>query len=111
MPLRLGPDLDILWSADTDQDIVDLLANDAGGYAAKSTTIPANCYAVIISTNGTATGVFASPNSTDIDSGILIGKTTYEPLLINVEVGTQIWFHNPAASAINVNVVRFYNKS
>lgn len=95
------------WNSSTDEVTVSLIANATG-----TTTIPAQCEYVIISTNAAHTAaVFISPDNSDIDSGLLFNDTGGDVRIgFFVKAGVVISFHNSSgATTIVVNVVRFYN--
>lgn len=95
------------WDSKTDEVVVALAADATG-----TTVIPAQCEYIIISTdNGHTSGVFISPDNTDIDSGIQFFNDAADSWVgLHVRSGVTISFHNPDGSnAIGINIVRFYN--
>jgi hypothetical protein len=101
-----------LWGTDTDEEVVELAAGTGAG-ASDFVLTPDNCVGLIVSDNGAHnSGFFMSTlGNDDMDSGILLGKTTYAPFHIMVSPGIRIYFHNNHVStALKVNVVRLYNK-
>lgn len=96
------------WDSNTDEVVVVVAASGKG-----TTTIPAYCTHVIISTNGDhAEAVFISPDNTDIDSGLLFNEDAGDVRVgFPVTAGVVISFHNSSGTTeITVNVVRFYNQ-
>lgn len=96
------------WDSNTDEVTVALASSATG-----TTTIPAYCTHVIISTNGDhAAAIFISPDNTDVDSGLLFNEDTGDVRVgFPVTAGAVISFHNSdGANSIVINVVRFYNQ-